>query len=251
MRVLLILLLSLAVCPALAAVQQPEFDPTLGRQIDMSTSLTDETGRTATLETFTAGRPALILFGYHNCPNQCGVAQQVIASALSRTGLGDEVAPLFITLAPEEGPSDAAAAKDRLVGEAGSAAAARWRFLSGPSVAQLGESFGIGTIERARIRQFVHPVAVFTLTPAGRISRVLPGLELTLSDLRLALVDASDGTVGTLIDHIVLWCAGYDTSTGRYTAPVIALLRAGAVGTVVLGLAGIAFIEIRKRRWTA
>jgi hypothetical protein len=57
--------------------------------------------------------------------------------------------------------------------------------------------------------------------------------------------------VGTLIDHIVLWCAGYDTSTGRYTAPVIALLRAGAVGTVVLGLAGIAFIEIRKRRWTA
>ena len=130
MRVLLILLLSLAVCPALAAVQQPEFDPTLGRQIDMSTSLTDETGRTATLETFTAGRPALILFGYHNCPNQCGVAQQVIASALSRTGLGDEVAPLFITLAPEEGPSDAAAAKDRLVGEAGSAAAARWRFLS-------------------------------------------------------------------------------------------------------------------------
>ena len=64
MRVLLILLLSLAVCPALAAVQQPEFDPMLGRQIDMSTSLTDETGRTATLETFTAGRPALILFGW-------------------------------------------------------------------------------------------------------------------------------------------------------------------------------------------
>src|SRR3569833_3270357 len=114
MRVLLILLLSLAVCPALAAVQQPEFDPTLGRQIDMATSLTDETGQMATLASFTASQPALIQFDNHNCPNQCGVAQQVIASALSQTGLGDKVAPLFITLAPEEGPSDAAAAKDRL-----------------------------------------------------------------------------------------------------------------------------------------
>ena len=131
------------------------------------------------------------------------------------------------------------------------AAASRWRFLSGAGVAQLGEAFGIGAIERARIRQFVHPVAVFTLTPAGRISHVLPGLQLTPSDLRLALVDASDGTIGNVIDHIVLWCAGYDTSTGKYTAPMVALLRAGAIGTVVLGLAGIVFLEIRKRRWTA
>lgn len=250
MRVLLVLLLWFAMHPALAAVQQPEFDPTLGRQIDLTTSLTDETGRTAPLSAFTAGRPALILFGYHNCPNQCGVAQQVIASALDRSGLAGQVVPLFITLAPEEGPDDAAAAKDRLADAVG-AAASRWRFLSGPGVAQLGETFGIGAVERARIRQFVHPVAVFTLTPAGRISHVLPGLQLTPSDLRLALVDASDGTIGNVIDHIVLWCAGYDTSTGKYTAPVIALLRAGAIGTVALGLAGIVFLEIRKRRWTA
>ena len=54
-----------------------------------------------------------------------------------------------------------------------------------------------------------------------------------------------------MIDHIMLWCSGYDTSTGTYTAPVIGALRIGAIGTVVLGLAGIAFLEIRKRRWTA
>ena len=246
----LVVLLWLVVTPALAAVERPEFDPLLGRQIDTSVVLTDETGEPAPLREIAGGKPALILFGYHNCPNQCGVAQQVIAGALAKTGLGPSIVPLFITLAPEEGPGDAAAAKARLADTAGDAAMP-WRFLSGAGVATLGEQFGIGAIERERIRQFVHPVAVFTLTPDGRISHVLPGLDLTANDLRLALVEASGGRIGTVIDHIMLWCSGYDTSTGTYTAPVIGALRIGAIGTVVLGLAGIAFLEIRKRRWTA
>jgi protein SCO1/2 len=251
MRLWLAFILVLMAAPSLAAVERPEFDPALGGRIDLGTPLTDETGATAPLRDIIGGRTALILFGYHDCPNQCGIAQQVIATTLVRTGLADKVAPLFITLAPEEGPSDAAGAKGRLAAAAGSAAADRWRFLSGPGVAGLGQEFGIGTLERERIRQYVHPVAVYTLTPDGRISHVLPGLELTTEDLRLALVEASQNRLGTVIDHIMLWCAGYDTSTGRYTAPIMGFLRAGAIATVLLGLIGIAVLEIRKRRWTA
>ena len=103
MRTLLLAAMLLLPAPALAAVERPEFDPQLGRQIDTSIPLTDETGKTATLAQIVHGTPALILFGYHNCPNQCGVAQQVIAGALAQTGLGSGVVPLFITLAPEEG----------------------------------------------------------------------------------------------------------------------------------------------------
>jgi len=250
MRLLLTVLLCLLAGPSLGAVERPEFDPQLGRQIDLSLPLTDETGRTAPLSALTNGRPVLILFGYHDCPNQCGVAQQVIASALAKTGLGASVVPLFVTLAPEEGPSDAAAAKARLTDAVGDAATP-WRFLSGAGVAKARTGFGIGTIERERIRQFVHPVAVFTLTPDGRISHVLPGLDLTSNDLRLALVEASGGGIGTVVDHIMLWCAGYDASVGKYTAPIIGALRIGAIGTVVLGLGTLAFLELRKRRWTA
>ena len=246
----LVVLLWLVAMPAFAAVERPEFDPQLGRQIDTGVALTDEPGHAAQLREITGGKPALVLFGYHNCPNQCGVAQQVIASALAKTGLGASVVPLFITLAPEEGPSDATAAKTRLTDAVGDAAKS-WHFLSGTGVATLGEQFGIGAIERERIRQFVHPVAVFTLTPDGRISHVLPGLDLTANDLRLALVEASGGRIGTVIDHIMLWCAGYDASVGKYTAPIIGALRIGAIGTVVLGLGTLAFLELRKRRWTA
>lgn len=249
MKALLLLLLMLAT-PVQAAVERPEFDPELGRQIDLNISLTDSNGRAAPLGQIIGGRTALVLFGYHDCPNQCGVAQQVIATALSQTGLGDKVVPLFITLAPEEGPPDAAAARAKLVDAAGEAARP-WRFLSGPDVETLGAQFGIGTVERERIRQFVHPVAVYTLTPEGRISHVLPGLELTPGELRLALVDASENRLGTVIDHIVLWCAGYDASTGRYSEPIMGMLRLGAIGTVVLGLSALAILELRKRRWTA
>jgi protein SCO1/2 len=248
-KLLLLLALLLLPAPALAAVERPPFEPQLGRRIDTAMVLTDETGHSATLAQIIGGRTALILFGYHNCPNQCGVAQQVIAGALADTGLGAGVAPLFITLAPEEGPADAADAKARLAAIIGQPAAA-WRFLSGPQVASLGEQFGIGALERERIRQFVHPVAVYTLTPDGRISHVLPGLDLSAGELKLALVDASNDQLGSVIDHIVLWCAGYDTSTGRYTAPVIGILRVAATATVVLGLAGLAYLELRKR-WTA
>ena len=250
MKWLAALLLWIISLPAIAAVERPEFDPELGRQIDTGIVLTDEAGHAAPLRAITGGRPALILFGYHNCPNQCGVAQQVIATALAKTGLGASVVPLFITLAPEEGPSDAAAAKQRLADAAGASATA-WHFLSGPQVESLGEQFGIGTLERARIRQYVHPVAVFTHTPDGRISHVLPGLDLTANDLRLALVEASNGTIGTVIDHIMLWCAGYDVSAGKYTEPSIGALRGGAIATLVLGAGGLLLLELRKHRWTA
>jgi protein SCO1/2 len=248
--VLLALLLIVAGGVAQAAVEQPQFDPQLGGRIDLKLALTDSTGKTQTLGQFTGGRPALILFGYHDCPNQCGIAQQVIATKLQETGLGSSVVPLFITLAPEEGPSDAAGAKSRLFAAAGDAALP-WQFLSGPDVEHLGEEFGIGTVERARIHQYVHPVAVYTLTPDGRISHVLPGLGLTSGDLKLALVEASNNQLGSAIDHIVLWCAGYDVSTGKYTDPVMGMLRVAALVTVVLGLAGLALLELRKRRWTA
>lgn len=250
MRAVLALLLALWCGAAYGAVERPEFDPKLGTQVDMATLLTDSTGKQQTLGAFTAGRPALILFGYHDCPNQCGVAQQVIATALKATGLGDGVVPLFITLAPEEGPTDAAGAKARLVAAIGDAARP-WSFLSGPGVVQLGEQFGIGTVERESIRQYVHPVAVYTLTPDGRISHVLPGLDLTANDLRLALVEASGGTIGTVIDHIMLWCAGYDVSAGKYTAPVIGILRIAAIATLALGGIGLAALELGKRRWRA
>lgn len=251
MRLLLAALLAMWIMPA-AALDRPEFAPTPGTQVDLATALTDETGHTGTLGQWLGGRPAVVLFGYHDCPNLCGVVQQTVARLLADAGF-DRTAyrTLFITLAPEEGAADAAAAKSRLTEAAGTDVAAPWHFLSGPNVAALGESFGIGAVEREQIRQFIHPVATYTLTPDGRLSHVLPGLELTASDLRLALVEASAGRLGTFVDHVLLFCAGYDPTSGRYTPVILGGLRVASIAVLVGLLAAIAVLELRKRRWTA
>ncbi len=247
MRALLLLLLLLASGPVLA-LERPQFDPVPGTKLDLSAQFTDSDGAPHRLGDLLDGKPGLVLFGYHLCPNQCGVAQQVIATALEKSGLADEVTPLFISLVPSETADDAAAAQRKLR-EAIGGPADRWRFLSGPAGVALARQFGVGALERERILELVHPIAAFTVTPDGRLSHALPGLGITSDQMRLAVVDAAEGTVGSLIDHIVLWCAGYDDSRGAYTPWIIGALRAGAIATLAFGLVGIGALELGRRRW--
>ncbi|HEY9013256.1 MAG TPA: SCO family protein [Devosia sp.] len=235
--------------PASAAVERPEFAPTIGASVAAATELTDDAGQSRTLGQWLEGKPAVVIFGYHNCPNLCGVVQQTVARALGATGLAPAShQTLFISLAPVEGPTDAAAAKVRLAEAVGDATAAPWRFLSGTDVVPLAESFGLGAIERERIRQYVHPVALFTLTPSAHISHVLPGLEIGAGDLRLAIVDASAGRIGTLFDRIILFCAGFDPTKGQHTPFVLSALRTAAIATLIVTLLAIGWLRLRERR---
>ena len=231
---------------ASAATTPAAFDPKLGAQIDLSLPLTGETGASRSLAAAIGGKPAVVLWGYDNCPNLCGVAQGAVAEALGKTGLKPaDYAALFLTVDPRETPKDAAAAHAKLIAANSAAASEPWQFLGGAAVSPLSAEFGIGIEERARIAQFVHPVGAIVLTPDGRISRVLPGLDFDPRDLRLAIVEASQGKLGTVFEHILLLCAGFDTSRGQYTSAVIVGLQLAAVATLVL-LGGALFL-LRRR----
>jgi protein SCO1/2 len=246
-RLVAIIMLWLAAAPALAALTPAAFDPKIGAQIDLSTRLTDANGATRPLSAVMAGKPAVVLWGYNLCPNLCGVAQEAIADALAKTGLTPaNYTALFITVDPDETPQDAAAAYTRLVAATGAAAEEPWHFLTGPAVSGLSAQFGIGSEERKRIAQFVHPVGAIALTPNGRISRVLSGIEFAPRDLRLALVEASQGKLGTFFEHILLLCAGFDTSRGRYNSVIFVGLQIAAVATLA-GL-GLALYLLRRGR---
>jgi len=244
---LTMLALTLAHTTALA-VERPDFSPPVGEQMDLSAQLTDEVGETESLAQFARGRPAVIMFGYHNCPNLCGVSQQVVAEALSGTGLeADSYSPLFITLTSSESPSDALGAKQRLAEAVGEERARDWHFLSGGNAAEVGRNFGISALERERISQFVHPVAVYTLTSDGHISSVTGGLDITKDNLRLAIVQASDGKVGNLVDQVLLFCAGYDP-TGRFSGLVLNAIRYASIAGIALALLALV-LSRRSRKW--
>lgn len=243
-RHLLLALLVLMATPVLAAA--PAFDPKIGARIDLTLPMVDETGVARPLGATLAGKPAVFLWGYDLCPNLCGVAQGALSEALAKTGLApSEYTALFLTVDPHETPQDAANAHAKLIASDDAAKAEPWHFLGGPNVTPLSAQFGIGAEQRARIAQFVHPVGAIVLTPDGRISRVLPGVDLNPRDLRLAVVEASQGKLGTFFEHILLLCAGFDSTRGQYTSTIVFGLQIAVIAT--LTLLGTLLFLLRRR----
>ena len=224
---------------------RPGFDPRPGTQLTVSGTFRDAGGRAGPLSGWIGGRPALVILGYDTCPNLCGTVQDVVADRLRDTSLAAvDYRALFISVNPAEGPADAAAAKARLA-RAFPGGIAAWRFLTGPGDA-LAREAGMDLTFRERAGDIVHPAAILVVTPAGRLSRVLPALTVGPRDLELALVEASAGRIGGLADRIYLLCASYDATQGRYTPRIIGLLQAGGVLTILL-LTGAVLLMARRR----
>lgn len=231
------------------AAERPIFDPKIGAQLDLSRSLRDSVGAETSLGDILSGRPALVVFGYDKCPNLCGVTQQAVASDLNKTGLDPSTyRALFISIDRTETSGDAALAKDAIAQSAGSNGLEAWHFLTDTdgAGAALAAQAGITFDSRPRIDQFVHPIALLALTPGGRISRVLPALSFEPRDLRLALVEASAGKLGSIGDHVFLLCAGFDLSKGQYTPAIWVALKLGSIATLVV-LATAILVLARRR----
>jgi protein SCO1/2 len=96
-------------------------------------------------------------------------------------------------------------------------------------------------------KQFAHPAGLLVLTPEGRIARYLFGIEYAPKDLRLALVEAGAGRVGTPFDQVLLYCYKYDPHRGRYSAQILNLVRLGA-GLTVLALGVFILTLFRRER---
>ena len=128
-------------------------------------------------------------------------------------------------------------------------AEAGWHFLTGDpeALARLTSAVGFRYQWDEEIRQFAHPSGLVVLTPEGRITRYLYGIEYAPKDLRLSLVEASERKIGTPIDQAMLFCYQYNPTTGRYGLLTMRLIRGGAVLTV-LGLGGLIFTLRRKEQ---
>jgi protein SCO1/2 len=248
-RALLLVAILIAAFPARTSAGAA-LQPRLGTAIDPDLAFTDATGRHDRLVGFTAGKPALVLPGYHRCPGLCGVAERDLAEALAATELPtDSYAVLFASIDPSETPADATAARSKLADAAPDVDLANWHFVtaSSPAVAaRLESALGIAVQPKER-GLYVHPIAVVALTADGRLSRVLSGLDYTPRDLRLALIEASQNRLGTLVEHVLLLCGGFNQAAGRYTDAVMIGVRAGGILALIV-LAGGLVLMVRPQR---
>ena len=145
---------------------------------------------------------------------------------------------------------DAAVANNRkiaYVGRYGRPGSDRgWHFLTGApeAIGALARSVGFHYRFDADQNQFAHASAIYVLTPAGRLSRYFLGIEYAPRDLRLALVEASEGAIGTPVDRLLLYCFHYDPKAGKYSAAIVKIVRATGIAT----LAAIVFAVVRMSR---
>jgi len=144
-----------------------------------------------------------------------------------------------VSVDPRETPADATAKKAEVVRGLPDASADDWHFLTGdqPAIQRLAAAVGDHYLYDPQEDEYVHPVGLIVLTPGGQVSRYIYGLDFTPTDLRLALVEAGQGRVGSLVDRALLLCYHYDPITGRYTSLILTATRLLGLGTLlVVGL---------------
>jgi len=223
----------------------------LNSQLPLDLMLRDETGRVVRLgQYFNHGKPVLLNFMYYRCPMLCPMVMDGVTSALTelRFDIGKEFDVVTVSMDLRDTPEQATAKKDLYVKRYGRFGAANgWHFLTGPesAIRRLTNTAGFQYAYDPKTDQFAHGTALIAVTSQGRISRYLYGFEYKPRDLRLALVEASAGKIGTATDAILLLCYHYDPATGKYSRTAMNYVRAGGVATM-LGLAGFIFVMIRK-----
>jgi protein SCO1 len=228
------------------------FDQHLDRLMPLDVVLRDEQGRDVAIGSFFGRRPVVMAFVYYDCPMLCSMIMSAITSTLGVISLdvGRDFDVLFVSFDPRETPRLAADKKAEYLKQYGrSGAESGWHFLTGDqtNIARLTSAAGFRYAWDEDTRQFAHPAGLVVLTPEGRLARYLFGIEFGARDLRLALVEASAGRIGTPIDSALLYCYHYDPMTGRYGLAVMRALRISGAATVLL-LASFIWIMIRRER---
>jgi len=251
----LLLLLAVAT-PAAAAVNEAQIKtvaaaPPQNAVLPLDLGFRDENGRKLTLRDAIAGVPALVVFADYTCRSLCGPVVEFVAAGLGKTGLrpGTDYRLVLIGLDPRDG-LDAARSMRAAHVAADTPLAQATVFLRGDddAIRQATQAAGLRYYYDAEHDQFAHPAAVYVVDAKGRIQRVLSPLGLDGGNLRLAIVDAGRGVVGTLADRIHLLCYGYDPVKGVYDERITAMLAFMAAATLLVMGGGIGTMVALERR---
>ncbi len=233
-------------------LQRVGFDQHLGAQVPLDAVFRDANGKRARLRGLLDGKPALLVPGYYTCRNLCGVVRTGVANAVRRSGLipGEQFNVLLVSIDPHDSSKSARTAQSNDELAHPNAHVAGWHYLSGAqeAIAPLMRSIGFRYFFDDRDDQYAHTAGIVVLTPQGRIAQYLFGVQFAPETLRLALVNASRGSIGNLVDRLLLLCCDYDASTGRYTVTIDRVMQGLGVATALILIGGIAWLRRAERR---
>lgn len=223
---------------------QAKIDDRPGAVAPMQASFRDEAGRTVTLASLAGGKPLVVAFVQHHCPNLCGASLEGLAQAASRQADGGfSIAALSID--PRETPADAQASLEHL-----SKANAPIHGLVGDqaTVGRVASALGYHFAWDPRFQQYAHISADAVLSPKGRLAGWIYGLDPPPQVLTTALNAARSGGFASVGEKLLLLCYHYDPQKGRYDPLYWTLIRVSAGLAVLILAASIGVAILRERR---
>jgi protein SCO1/2 len=239
--------------PAAPLVDQVGVSPVLGARVPLDLEFVDADGQRVRLGDMFGDRPVILHLVYYQCPMLCKLSSDGLLRALQTLSLkpGQDFSIVTLSFDPREGPELSARAREMAIERCGRERVERgWQFLTGEesAIRQLCRAVGFRYAWDEATAQYAHATGVFVLAPDGTISRFLSGVEFSPRDLRLALVEASEGKIGTAADQVLLMCYMYDPTTGKYGLAIITAIRAAGIATVGILAASIITMLRRERQ---
>lgn len=223
----------------------------VGATLPLDLTFRNEAGELVPLRSFFDGtHPVILSLAYYECPMLCGMLQNGLMAGFKQLAwsAGKDYQYVNVSINPRESPDLANTKKTNLLATSGQrpATASGWHFLVGEEthIRALTDRIGFKYRYDDEQKQYAHTAAAFVLTPDGRLARYLYGIEFRPRDLRLALLEATDGKLGNTIDRLLLYCYHYDPKTRRYALMATRLMRVGGGITVV----GLTLLLLRLRR---
>ncbi len=225
-----------------------------GASVPLDIPLIDGQGRPGTLARYVeGGKPVVLILAYYRCPMLCSLVINGMTAGLKELAwtAGDQFRFVVVSFDPRDSTRVAGEKRDHYVAEYGRRVAdPGFDFLTGEeaNVRRIADAVGFHYRWDAQTGQYAHAAGAFVLTPKGTLSRTLFGIVFPAKDLRLALLEASQGKLGNAWDQVLLFCFHYDPNARGYVLAATRVMEAGGALTVLL-LGGflLAFWRLERR----
>ncbi len=229
-------------------------DEHLDAQLPMDLMFRDEAGERVRFgDLFAGDKPVILTLGYYRCPMLCSLVLNGLADSLKELNLnpGEHFDMVTVSIDPGESHVLAAEKKESYLRYYDRAGAEKsWSFLTGDEgpIRELADAVGFRYEYLPDQDQYAHAAVVFVITPQGRVSRYLYGVQYEPTTVRLGLVEASEGKIGTITDRFLLFCYHYDAASGAYGPAAIKIMRLGGFVTLVALAFVVGFFWLRELR---
>jgi protein SCO1/2 len=236
-------------------VEDVTVEQKLGESIPLDILLTDSKGQPTKSGYFFDGkRPVLLTLNYSNCPVLCNVQLNALVDGLNKLSLriGQDFQILTVSIDPKESTERINETKAKYIEilDQQPGALGGWHFCTAreSSIKRLADAVGFRYTYDAKTGEYYHPAMLAFVSPDGVISRYSLDVTFPPDQTKLALIDASNGTIGTPVDQFIMWCFSYDPDRGSYVLAAWRLMRLGAATTVLMLLVTLVPYWIGKKR---